>query len=67
VVAVNPAYTSQTCSACGCVNRENRPDQATFCCIECGYSDNADVNAAKNILHLALNGRDTSVLLNVAH
>jgi len=67
VVAVNPAYTSQTCSACGCVNRENRPDQATFCCVECEYEDNADVNAAKNILNLALNGRDTSVLLNVAH
>ena len=67
VVAVNPACTSQTCSACGCVNRENRPDQATFCCVECGHSDHADVNAAKNILHLALNGRDTSVLLNVAH
>ncbi len=67
VVAVNPAYTSQTCSACGCVNRENRPDQATLCCVECGHEDNADVNAAKNILNLALNGRDTSVLLNVAH
>lgn len=65
VVAVNPAYTSQTCNACGCVNRENRPDQATFYCVECGHRDHADVNAAKNILNLALHGRDTSVLHNV--
>ncbi|MFW5692518.1 MAG: RNA-guided endonuclease InsQ/TnpB family protein, partial [Chloroflexota bacterium] len=65
VIAVNPAYTSQTCSACGCVNHENRPDQAAFCCIACGHSNNADVNAAKNILNLTLNGRDASVLHNV--
>lgn len=50
VIAVNPAYTSQTCPACGYVAKENRPDQATFCCVECGHTANADVNAAQNIL-----------------
>lgn len=50
VIAVNPAYTSQTCSACGHVAKENRPDQATFRCVECGHTANADVNAAQNIL-----------------
>ena len=53
VIPVNPAYTSQTCPACGHVAKENRPDQATFRCIACGYEANADVNAAQNILHRA--------------
>lgn len=54
VVAVNPAYTSQTCPACGHVDAANRPDQATFRCVACGYSQNADIVAAQNILHRAL-------------
>ena len=44
---VPAAYTSQRCSQCGEVGvREN---QATFVCPHCSYSDNADVNAAKNV------------------
>lgn len=54
VIAVDPRYTSQTCPACGYVAKENRPDQATFRCVECGHEDHADVNAAKNILVRAL-------------
>jgi len=46
---VNPAYTSQTCSACGSVHRRSRESQAVFCCRACGFSSNADVNAAINI------------------
>ena len=49
VVYVDPAYTSQTCSACGHVSKKNRPDQATFCCTSCGFAEHADVNAARNI------------------
>jgi putative transposase len=49
VVYVDPAYTSQTCSACGHVAKKNRPDQATFCCTSCGFAEHADVNAARNI------------------
>lgn len=56
VIAVNPAYTSQTCAACGHVARENRLDQATFRCVECGHEANADVNAAQNILTRAIAG-----------
>ncbi len=47
---VNPAYTSQTCSKCGNVDKENRKTQAVFECSACGHRDNADVNAALNIL-----------------
>lgn len=47
---VPAAYTSQTCAECGVVDRESRPDQSTFRCTACGHADNADVNAARNIL-----------------
>jgi putative transposase len=53
VVKVNPAYTSQRCSACGITDREARESQAAFWCRSCGYAANADVNAARNIRHAA--------------
>ena len=50
-VHTTPAYyTSQQCNVCGCIDRENRQKQEEFSCIECGHADNADINAAKNIL-----------------
>lgn len=49
VEKVNPAFTSQRCSACAHVARENRESQAVFRCTACGYARNADVNAARNI------------------
>lgn len=55
VIPVNPAYTSQTCIVCGHTAKENRPDQATFKCVACSHEDNADINAARNILFRALN------------
>jgi transposase len=48
VETVPPAYTSQRCSACGHVAKENRENQADFLCTACGYACNADVNAVKN-------------------
>ncbi len=49
VVLINPAYTSQRCSACGHTERANRRNQAEFCCISCGFCDGADHNASLNI------------------
>ncbi len=49
VEKVNPAFTSQRCSACGHVDAKSRESQADFRCIACGYACNADVNAARNI------------------
>ena len=46
---IQPDYTSQRCSECGYTDRENRKDQETFACLECGVTMNADYNAAKNI------------------
>lgn len=54
VVPVPAAYTSQTCSQCGHVSADNRPAQARFACVACGHADNADLNAAKNILAAGL-------------
>ncbi|MBN1665469.1 MAG: transposase [Anaerolineales bacterium] len=52
VVFVDPRNTSKTCSRCGHATRSNRPDQATFRCVKCGYRLNADGNAARNIAAL---------------
>jgi putative transposase len=49
VEKINPAFTSQRCSACGRVDRGSRESQAVFRCIACGFAANADVNAAINI------------------
>lgn len=49
VVAINPGYTSQACSACGYVSSENRKTQSRFECVVCGFAENADLNAALNI------------------
>ncbi len=49
VVYVDPAYTSQGCSACDHVDKRNRPNQATFRRTSCGFAEHADVNAAHNI------------------
>ncbi|OWK25248.1 hypothetical protein AJ87_12770, partial [Rhizobium yanglingense] len=47
---VDPRHTSQTCSACGAVDRESRESQASFRCCQCGLRAHADHNAAINIL-----------------
>jgi putative transposase len=50
VIAVDPRHTSQGCSCCGHVARENRLTQAKFRCQACGHEAHADINAAMNIL-----------------
>jgi transposase len=47
--SVKSAYSSQECSMCHYPDRANRPDQQTFCCVVCGYSTHADLNAAMNL------------------
>ena len=48
VVAVNPAYTSQTCSGCGVVVKKGLSVR-WHRCPDCGTSLHRDHNAAKNI------------------
>jgi putative transposase len=49
VELVDPRNTSRQCNACGHIDKRNRKSQSQFYCIACGYTTNADQNAAKNI------------------
>ena len=49
-LSVNPKNTSLKCSECGHTEKTNRKSQSKFECVSCGHKENADVNAAKNIL-----------------
>lgn len=50
VIAIDPKHTSQICNSCGTKDAKSRISQSQFACSSCGHTDNADVNAAKNIL-----------------
>lgn len=50
LIEVPAAYTSQACSYCGVIDKASRISQATFACTSCGHAENADTNAARNIL-----------------
>ena len=50
LVAVPPHNTSRTCPDCDRVAAENRPTQAHFKCVGCGYENHADVVGAMNVL-----------------
>lgn len=49
VLAVPAHHTSQTCPVCQHISAENRKTQARFECVECGFSENADLVGAINI------------------
>ena len=49
LIAVAPQYTSQTCPHCGHCDSKNRPKQAVFHCVQCGFEENADVVGAINV------------------
>lgn len=51
LIKVDPRHTSQTCASCGTVDSLSRKSQARFDCTSCGHTDNADRNAAINILN----------------
>ena len=55
VVMVNPAYTSQTCSDCGEIVQKSLKERIHRC-VSCGLELDRDVNAARNILQIAVKG-----------
>ena len=55
VIRVNPRYTSQTCYRCGEIVQKSLSVR-THICPSCGYVEDRDVNAAKNILKAARPG-----------
>ena len=54
IILINPAYTSQTCSKCKRVCKENRPVVNKFQCVSCGHLQDPDWNAAVNIKRAGL-------------
>jgi len=48
IVHIDPRYTSQKCSSCGNIKKENRI-KSKFKCLKCGYHNHSDINAAINI------------------
>jgi putative transposase len=48
VAEVDPRHTSQTCSCCGHVARNNRRSRGRFGCRACGFELHADLNAVRN-------------------
>lgn len=51
LIAIPPAYTSQTCNVCQHIGTKENPFRKgkKFTCTNCGYVGDADVNAAHNI------------------
>lgn len=62
-IQINPKNTSQKCNSCGHIAKENRKTQSNFECVSCGHQQNADFNAAENILGegIALNRKREAV------
>jgi putative transposase len=59
IVRIDARFSSQECSRCGHVARESRRKRR-FCCVRCGFTTHADVNAA-----LVIRGRAQLTLLSV--
>jgi len=56
VVEINPAYSSQSCSSCGYVDKGNRRKREEFECKVCGRKLHADVNGSLNLKERFLEG-----------
>lgn len=50
---VNPKHTSQQCNCCGYISPTNRKGEK-FLCEQCGYLEDADLQASRNILERGL-------------
>ncbi|MDJ0578023.1 MAG: zinc ribbon domain-containing protein [Xenococcaceae cyanobacterium MO_234.B1] len=53
VAEVDPKFSSQQCSCCGYTSPLNR-DKEKFLCEECGFLEDADVQASSNLLKRGL-------------
>lgn len=60
LIKVAPEHTSQTCNKCGHIDKNNRKSQSKFVCLACSHSENADINAAKNIHDRGIRGINAS-------
>jgi putative transposase len=63
---INPAYSSQECSVCGHISKDNRVTQSIFKCVSCGHQANADYDACLVLLKRYKEGASSSDV-NVEH
>ncbi len=61
VIRVNPRFTSQKCYQCGEIVQKSLSVR-THICPSCGYVEDRDINAAKNILKVARPGHGRQAL-----
>ncbi|MBM0612203.1 transposase [Helicobacter pylori] len=54
LVKVPPQYTSKTCHCRGNINHKLKLNHRQYWCLECGYREHRDINAANNILSKGL-------------
>ncbi|WTT13448.1 transposase [Streptomyces zaomyceticus] len=47
MIAVDPAYTSQTCNRCGHVDAKNRRTRDQCTCTRCGHATHASIGVSK--------------------
>jgi len=66
LIKIDPKFTSQTCPKCGHISKNNRKSQSKFVCKSCGFSENADVVGAKNILVRGIHGNNACQQTKVA-
>jgi len=59
VVADRWYPSSKTCSDCGSVKAKLTLKDRIFACDQCGHTEDRDVNAARNLLHLAASGAES--------
>ena len=64
LVKVNPKNTSKTCSVCGKVNEKIVVGIEKWTCPSCGTNHDRDINAALNILHKGIVGRERAESTN---
>jgi putative transposase len=54
LIPVPPQNTSRFCPCCEHVSKDNRKSQSEFVCVECGFSEHADLVGAINIKRLGI-------------
>jgi len=59
VVADRWYPSSKTCSDCGSVKAKLTLKDRIFACDQCGHTEDRDLNAARNLLHLAASGAES--------
>ena len=65
IFIINKCYTSICCSKCLSINISNRHNER-FKCLNCGYKNHADINAAINIRNFSFDNKNVLNKINVS-